>query len=89
MELHEKLKELVGHEVFIMTNQPEEEEAGVPGGVIKEVGVDYIVIHTASEEKGGWAKLGAEWLVRLATVVYFIHVHDCKKCVQDSVIERS
>jgi len=88
MQLHERLKELVGHEVFIRTLR-EDEKSDVPGGVIKEVGVDYLVVHTASEEKGGWAEHGAEWLVRLAAIVWFIHLHDCKKCVQDSVLQRS
>jgi len=85
MELHEKLRELVGHEVFITVNPPGQEETGVPGGVINEVGVDYLVIHTESDEKGGFAITGAEWLVRLEAVVYIIHMHDCKKCVQNTV----
>jgi hypothetical protein len=85
MQLHEKLKELIDHEVLLMTNQPEEEEAGVPGGIIKEIGEDYLVVHTASEEKGGFAKTGAEWLIRLEAIVYIIHMHDCKKCVQNNI----
>lgn len=87
MQLHEKLERLVGHEILMMTNQREEEETGVPGGVIKEVGEDYLVIHTASDEKGGFAKTGAEWLIRLEAIVYIIHMHDCKKCVENTVNE--
>jgi hypothetical protein len=47
--------------------------------------VDHLVIHTESDEKGGFAITGAEWLVRLEAVVYIIHMHDCKKCVRNTV----
>lgn len=87
MELHERLKELVGHEVII-TTQLEDEESDVPGGVLQEVGVDYLIVRTEDEEKGGFAKVGAEWYVRLAAIVHLIHLHDCKKCVQDFVTKQ-
>lgn len=87
MELHEKLKELIGHEVFIHT-QIGNEEHEVPGGIIKEVGDDYFIIRTEDEEKGGFAVTGAEWYVRLAMVVNILHIHDCKKCVEDIVTEQ-
>jgi ferredoxin-fold anticodon binding domain-containing protein len=86
MKLYEKLKELIGHEVFIFT-QIRNEDNDVPGGVIKEVGEDYFILRTRGLEDGGHVDIGTDWYVRIETVIHFIHVDDCKKCVEATVIE--
>ena len=86
MKLYEKLKELIGHEVFIHT-QIRNEDHDVPGGIIKEVGEDYFIVRTEDYEEGGFAEIGTDWYVRVETVIHFIHVHDCKKCVEATVTE--
>ena len=90
MQLHEKLAELIGHEVLTTTNQPVEGNASIPRGVIKEVGADYLVIHTARGQKGGFAETGADCLVRLEAMVFIIHMHNnCKKCVENTASEET
>ena len=85
MQLHERLKDLIGHEVFI-TAQIENEDKGIPGGTLKEVGLDYLIIKTEDEEKGGHAIVGADWWVRLETVIAITHPSDCPKCAVDAAI---
>jgi len=84
MSLHERLKELIGHEVLVTTHIAEEER-DVPGGVLKEVGADYLMIKTEDEEKGGFAITGAQWFLNLSMVIHIIHQADCKKCAIDEV----
>jgi hypothetical protein len=79
MQLNERLAQLVGHEVFV-TTQIQNEDSDIPGGTLQEVGVDYLVVKTEDEERGGHAIIGAEWLVTLATVVAITHGSDCPKC---------
>ena len=52
MHWYERLKDLIGHEV-IVTTRIEDEEKDVPGGILEEVGADYLIIKTEDEEKGG------------------------------------
>lgn len=85
MELNERLKELIGHEVHVQAYM-EKEDGGIPGGTLKEVGLDYILIETKEEEQGGHAIKGADWWVRLATTAAIFHPHDCPKCAVDAAI---
>jgi len=85
MQLHERLKDLIGHEVFI-TTKIEKEDKDVPGGTLKEVGLDYLVIDTEKEEKIGYVGAAADWWVRLETVIAITHPHDCWKCAVDAAI---
>jgi len=85
MELHEKLKGLVGHEVIV--TKLEDEQSGVLQGVIQDVGVDYLLMHTKVEDEFSFLdlpKADAELYVRLATVAQVTHIHNCKKCGRDS-----
>lgn len=79
MQLHERLKNLVGHEIFVHT-RTEDDERGVPGGTLQEVGTDYLIVKTEDEEKGGFATTGAQWFVILPWIISIIHAADCKKC---------
>jgi hypothetical protein len=82
MQLNERLAQLVGHEVFV-TTQIQNEDSDIPGGTLQEVGVDYLVVKTEDEERGGHAIIGAEWLITLAPVVAITHGSDCPKCAVD------
>lgn len=79
LKLHERLDKLVGHEVLVSTRIPDDEK-DVPGGILEEVGEDYLLIRTEDEEKGGFAITGAQWFVNLSMVIHVIHQADCKKC---------
>ncbi len=87
MNLCERLKGLIGHEV-IVTTRIADEEKDVPPGVLEEVGADYLVLKTEDEEKGGFAKTGAQWFLNLSMVIHIIHQADCKKCAIDEVERR-
>jgi len=52
MNLHERLKGLIGHEV-IVTTRIADEEKDVPGGVLEEVGADYLMIKTEMRKREG------------------------------------
>jgi ferredoxin-fold anticodon binding domain-containing protein len=82
MMLYERLNRLIGHEVLVSTRIPDQ-ELDVPGGVLEEVGADYLLIKTEDEGKGGFAKVGAQWFLPLSVVIHIIHQADCKKCAID------
>jgi hypothetical protein len=79
MQLTQRLKQLIGHEVF-PTMQTERDGQGIPGGILVEVGLDYVVIRTRGNDEGGHVKVGADWLVRLNVVSALIHPSDCTTC---------
>jgi len=83
MQLCERLKALIGHEVFI-TTQVKDDDREVPGGTLKEVGLDYLVIDTKASEEVGYVERAADWWVRLETVIALCHPYDCRKCVLDA-----
>ena len=87
MQLHERLKDLIGHEVHISA-RIEDEDRDVPGGTLKEVGLDYLIIDTEKEEKVGDVGAAADWWVRLETVITILHPHDCRKCAVDAALQQ-
>ncbi len=87
MQLHERLKDLIGHEVFITTTVANDDR-DVPGGTLKDVGLDYLVIDTQKEEKIGYVGVAADWWVRLQTVIAITHPYDCRKCAIDATISQ-
>ncbi len=86
MQLHERLKDLIGHEIFVHS-RTEDDETGVPGGTLQEIGTDYLIVKTEDEEKGGFAITGAEWFVTFPWIISIIHAADCKKCAIETVNE--
>ena len=80
MQLRERLTQLVGHEIFVITHT-QNEDNDIPGGILQEVGVDYLVVKTGDEKSGGHAQIGDEWLVALAMIVNIIHGANCPKCI--------
>ena len=87
MQLHERLEELIGHEVHICTTR-EDGDRDVPGGTLRQVGPDYLIIDTTEEEKVGNVVASADWWVRLEKVITIIHPHDCHKCAVDAALQQ-
>lgn len=84
MNLHDRLTTLVGHEIFVTTSVGSD-DADVPGGVLEEIGDDYVLVKTEDEENGGFATSGAQWFVSLTEIIHVVHIADCKKCAVDDV----
>jgi hypothetical protein len=80
MHLHERLMDLLGHEVSI-TAQADGDVRQVVTGTVKEVGPDFIIVGTVSRETTGQNHAGVDWWMRLAMVVAIVHATDCPKCV--------
>ena len=75
MQLHERLMDLIGHEVTVSTRL-EGEAGSVAGGVVKEVGPDFMIVGDKGGRSDSW--------VRMAAVVAVIHASDCPRCVEGS-----
>jgi len=75
MQLHERLMDLLDHEVSV-TAQADDGANGIPVGTVKEVGPDYLIIGTEGRDK-----TGVDWWIRLAMVVAIVHATDCPKCM--------
>lgn len=86
MELRERLKELIGHEIFIDTLMPEGKD--IPDGILKEVELDYVVIDTTNAEKSGEVETAADWFVRMEMIVSVGHPYDCSKCAVDAAMKK-
>ncbi len=56
----------------------------VPGGTLKDIGSDYLVIDTQKEEEVGYVGAAADWWVRLEMVITICHPSDCRKCAVDA-----
>lgn len=87
MGLHERLKELIGHEIFVDTLMPGDKD--IPDGILKEVEYDYVVIDTTNAEKIGQVDTAADWFVRMDMIVSVGHPYDCSKCAVDAAIKKS
>lgn len=79
MQLHERLMDLLAHDVSIVA-QGEEEAKDIPVGTLKEVGPDYLIIGTEGRDKAGEAR-SIDWWIRSAMVVAIVHATDCPKCM--------
>jgi len=71
MQLHERLIDLLGHEVSVSTRL-EGKGAGVSTGVVKEVGPDYLIL----VDKGA----RSDWWARMDAVVTIVHESSCPRC---------
>ena len=79
MQLHERLMDLLGHEVSVAARADQQGKA-IPPGILKEVGPDYLIIGTLGGGKAGEAS-SIDWWIRSAMVVAIVHVTDCPKCL--------
>ncbi|MBI4340437.1 MAG: hypothetical protein HY680_10880 [Chloroflexi bacterium] len=90
MNLNERLKKLIDHDVIVnMLCDPRDPDGtpdSLPPGRLREVGDDYFVLQTASEEEGGFANEGGEWVVSIQYVTSIIHmVPECSGCAAELV----
>ena len=79
MQLHERLMDLLAHDVSVVA-QGDEEANDIPVGTLKEVGPDYLIIWTERRDKAGEAR-SIDWWIRSAMVVAIVHATDCPKCM--------
>ena len=79
MQLHERLMDLLGHEVSVAA-KPDEQGRAIPVGILKEVGPDYLIVGAEGQGKAGKAGSSVDWWIRLAKIVGIVHATDCPKC---------
>ncbi len=80
MQLHERLMDLLGHEVAV-TAQVENGVKEIAVGSLKEVGPDYLIVGTSRREQKGDVRGGVDWWIRSAMVVAVVHDTGCAKCL--------
>ena len=79
MQLHERLMDLLGHEVLIIA-EADGAGRGIPSGIIKEVGPDFVIIGA----KGDRAESSSDWWIRMAMIVAVVHSSSCARCAADA-----
>ena len=80
MQLHERLMDLLGHEVSV-TGRADDAMKEIAAGSLKEVGPDYLIVGTTRQSKEGQAEGTLDWWIRSAEVVALVHATDCPKCM--------
>jgi ferredoxin-fold anticodon binding domain-containing protein len=80
MQLHERLMDLLGHEVSVRA-RADGAVKEVAAGSLKEVGPDYLIVGTTGQAGGGQAGNTVDWWIRSAKVVGIVHATDCPKCM--------
>ena len=79
MQLHERLMDLLGHEVLIVA-EADGAGRGIPSGVIKEVGPDFVIIGA----RGDHVESSSDWWIRMAMIVAVVHSSSCARCAADA-----
>lgn len=79
MQLHERLMDLLGHEVAIMA-PVDSGVKEVAAGSLKEVGPDYMIVSTGRPGQGD-ARGGGDWWIRSAMVLAVVHHAGCARCL--------
>ena len=84
-KLNERLKALIDHDVIVyMLGDPQDSDGtpnGLPPGRVREVGYDYPLLQTESEDDGGFTETGGEYIVSLQYLTSIIHmVPECAGC---------
>ncbi len=80
MQLHERLMDILGHEVTV-TSRGNGGLREIAAGTLKEVGPDYIIVGTMRRDKEGQSESAVDWWIRSAKVVAIIHATDCPRCM--------
>ena len=79
MQLHERLMDLLGHDVLIIA-EADGAGRGIPSGIIKEVGPDFVIIGA----KGERTESSSDWWIRMGAVVAIVHSSSCARCATDA-----
>jgi len=74
MQLHERLMDLIGHDVSLYT-QLEGKAGGISSGVVKEVGPDFLILGSRDGHSDSW--------VRMEAVTTIVHDASCPRCAQN------
>lgn len=80
MQLHERLMDLLGHEVSV-TARGDGVVREIAAGSLKEVGPDYLIVGTSARGKEGESQSTVDWWIRSAKVVAIVHATDCRRCM--------
>jgi hypothetical protein len=80
MQLHERLMDLLGHEVSV-SGRADGVMTEIAAGSLKEVGPDYLIVGITRQAKGEQAESTVDWWIRSANVVAIVHATDCPKCM--------
>jgi hypothetical protein len=80
MQLHERLMDLLGHEVSV-TARADGVVNDIAAGSLKEVGPDYLIVGTTHRDREGEGQSSVDWWIRSAKVVAIVHATDCPKCL--------
>jgi ferredoxin-fold anticodon binding domain-containing protein len=80
MQLHERLMDLLGHDVSVAA-RADASVKEIAAGVLKEVGPDYLILGTTRRDKGGESETAVDWWIMSAKVVAVVHATDCPKCL--------
>jgi hypothetical protein len=86
MLLPEKLAGLIGHEIQLLTTASEDKR-DLSGGILKEIGDDFLLIDTRKEDDAGNVGTAAEWYIWFDDIISIFHPYDCPKCATDCAIQ--
>ena len=96
MKLQERLRELIGHEVWVMSlPEPSGKDGAIAeatsfcGGTLREIGDDYLLVRSDDGEDEVRAIIGAEWFIAMAKVYGVIHSSDCPRCAVEAAASES
>jgi hypothetical protein len=81
MKLHERLNELVGHEIVVITRN-DEGETNIPRVILEEIGEDYLIVNTKYTEKTQYSPLNERRFIIVSNVVQIVHQAGCDKCAK-------
>jgi hypothetical protein len=81
MKLFERLNELVGHDIVVITRN-DEGETKIPEVILEEIGEDYFIVMTKYTEKTQYSPLNERRFIILSNVVQIVHKVGCNECVK-------
>lgn len=78
MTMIERMRALIGHEIYTDFLHAAEADEGI-GGVLEEVGTDYLLLAVERDTDNG-VVVGDQWFVRLDALADLVHSGDCPTC---------
>jgi hypothetical protein len=78
MKLNERLNELIGHEIVVITLN-DEGETKIPGVILEEIGEDYFTVMTTYTDNTQYSPLNERRFILMSNVVQIVHKAGCKK----------
>jgi hypothetical protein len=81
MKLSERLKELINHEIVIITPN-DVGETKIPEVILEEVGEDYLIVITEYNENTQYHPTNERRFINISNVVQIVHKAGCKECTK-------